>query len=330
MIIILSIKTSLLRNVHNIIDKQHIRSNYMKLHQVNIAAQKLQQDLIDHFKTKFGDSKLATLQQTNKLPQSSICNQDITSLIFVKWIRKSGVSMKDPNFKYDSDITSVDDFDTSTKSCSNGIHIMPIECALGYLFQENLICQLNDLSLLACSIPIGTTMIRHTFRLYSKIRVKTFAKHGLISFKDNFKALPICDEKTKFDIINHGPPFMTYFDSEIEIWRMAYWLANSNNAYDIVRCKQLIENKYVDMHKLERESKANEITSRIDQERQLERKEEKQYHITNKDLLDKAAKEFIENTGSQYSLLTILAWETHRNKYLLAAEKTILNEKRGK
>lgn len=232
-------------------------STIKDIYKLDLAICNIQIKLYNTVVSKVSEDILTSDDLIRNLPQSSTSDISLSELAFVKWIRKSGVSIHNPDFRYDgkSDIISISDFDPSNKSCGNGIHIMSLDCALGYLFQEHLMSELRDLSLMICSIPGDSKMIRHSFRLYSKIRVETIKRHHIISF--DFPQDCIRDAKIDDSMLNRSDEFMFnhFKDNDVRVWRLAYYLAGSKNAVDINDRKRAITEiindtrKYVSMHR---------------------------------------------------------------------------------
>jgi hypothetical protein len=230
------------------------------LYDLDSQANKLQDSLTRYIEGKFLSNNIARRHHINNFPCISTIMDNTTDLIFVKWIKASGESISDSKFRYDakSDIISVDNFDSSDKSCSSGIHLLSLDCALGYIFQEGLVSKLNELALLVCLIPLGNMVIRHSFRLYSKVRTRSIKRLNIIPFKDNFESLPTFDTSKvilkRSDIMTkHGmsnvelknidthPEIIAYFTSnENHAWQLAYWLSDCKNARQVVKRKQSI------------------------------------------------------------------------------------------
>jgi hypothetical protein len=97
------------------------------------------------------------------------------SMLFVKWVKREGASLRDEGCVYDQEMIVEEKFEMSNRSCAPGRHIVPLECALGYAVQENVLHRgRSDLSLLVCSIAdkVKPTFVTKTdTTLFSKLRV---------------------------------------------------------------------------------------------------------------------------------------------------------------
>src|SRR5579871_2107664 len=213
--------------------------NINDLYKIDLVLKQVQNDISNTVKSKVDKDLISTRDIIDGIPQfSSISDSVMSKLIFVKWIRKSGESIHHSEFKSDTkyDIISVTYFDSSYKSNSNGIHLISVDCAFEYIIQEGLPPGLSfhDLSLLVCSIPEGIEVIRHSFCLYSKVRVQSIKRHCIIPL--NYTRNWINEIKIDRKLLDGDEMFILNYlvSNDTSIWRLSYFLNKSRSVNDII------------------------------------------------------------------------------------------------
>jgi len=125
----------------------------------------------------------ATMKDLEIIPESRLLDvKDFLpqDLVFVKWISCDKTSLYDKNFSYnDKAAFWVKDFSKTNASCDKGLHLLPVDTAIDYAIQYNLLPNhRNNLAVLFVTLPLSgegnhlNQFVLSNFSIYSKIRVQ--------------------------------------------------------------------------------------------------------------------------------------------------------------
>lgn len=137
------------------------------------------------------------------LPASKLVDCDLlreaTALkgLVVKWVRRDGTSLRPQNQTKGSSVSyselgslmMVSDFDTTPRACSEGYHVVPVECAVGYALHTMILphCA-NNLALAFIQIPskigqISNHIVKTVYSYGVKIRCAAVVPLALVNFE---------------------------------------------------------------------------------------------------------------------------------------------------
>jgi hypothetical protein len=150
-------------------------------------------------------------------------SMECSDMVFVKWIQSNGESLYYPTRELNyltSKRLKAKSFDYSTKICSEGIHLLSLEDAVEYLFQERLTDKLGELSLVLCQIPASTSVVTDD----GKIRAAEVEKVAVVEMKDlKHNLLHVLPNLGKhiFQLQEKPSPLLTLGELRI----LSFWLA---------------------------------------------------------------------------------------------------------